>query len=93
MYYTLCDRRSPESYGLSCDEEGVFLASNIPLVTRSFNFIGQAVYKSRPVSEIGSLLAKAYGAEVDFSNQVEGLERIAGYMTEGKCEMSMPVHG
>jgi hypothetical protein len=86
MYYALCDRRIDdlEGYGLSCDEEGVFLARNIPLVTRSFSSIGRAVYKIRSVSEMGWLLAKAYGAELDLSNQIDGLQRIANYMTEGR---------
>jgi hypothetical protein len=85
MRYALCDRRAGSAtYGLSCDEEGVFLAGDIRLVTRDLDSAGQAVYKTRPVSEVGWLLTKSYGAEVDFSNQIQGLKRVAAYMTEGR---------
>jgi hypothetical protein len=86
MYYALSERSrgSTENYGLSCDEEGIFLAGDIPLVTRSFDSAGRAIYETRSLSEIGLLLAKSYGSEVDFSNQVRSLARVAGYMTDGK---------
>jgi hypothetical protein len=85
MRHALCDRRADSAtYGLSCDEDGVFLARDVPLITRDFDSAGQAVYKTRPVSEVGWLLAKSYGAEVDFSNQIQGLKRVAAYMTEGR---------
>ena len=49
---------------------------------------GRAIYKARSPAEIGWLFAKAYGAEIDFSNQIEGLKRIAAYMTEGKWALA-----
>src|SRR5947209_908391 len=86
MLYTLYERQrgGPAPRGLSCDEEGVFLAGEVALVTRRFDHAGRAIYKARSRPEIGWLLAKAYGSKLDISNQLEGLDRLAVYMSDGK---------
>jgi hypothetical protein len=71
-------------YGLSCDEGGIFLAGEVPLITPSANADGRIVYKARSEQECGQLVTTAYGRSTDFSNQIAGLNRVAQYMTEGK---------
>ena len=83
--YSLCDRQYGDTKprGISCDEEGVFIAGDVPLVTRSSDANGKPVYAARQAHEIISLLTKAYGPKPGLSNQVEGLNGVARYMTDG----------
>lgn len=90
--YSLCERKTAggaEPRGISCDEEGVFIAGDVPLVARPSGAQGQIAYQARPDSEIDRLLRSAYGAGLDFSAHVEGLNRIARYMTDGKWALAM----
>lgn len=85
--YSLCDRKiasGAEPRGVSCDESGVFIAGDVVLVTRSLSANGRPIYRARPVQEISRLLKSAYGTGIDFSAHIDGLDRIARYMTEGK---------
>lgn len=69
--------------GLSCDEDGVFIAGDVPLIYRRAvgDVDGDTV---RPVHELEKLLVSAYGYTQGFSAQVAGLHLVARYMNEGK---------
>jgi hypothetical protein len=69
--------------GLSCDEEGVFLAGQTPLVARTIDDKGRQVYSARHVSEINFALSAGYGVQVDFDSRMSLLRQIARHMTEG----------
>lgn len=53
--------------GLSCDEYGVFLAGDVPVIYRGSAALSDPFYALRPRSELEILLAAAYGEEWDFS--------------------------
>ena len=53
--------------GLSCDEAGVFLAGDVPLICRGSTASSDLSYAPRSNSELEILLASAYGDEWDFS--------------------------
>jgi hypothetical protein len=85
--YVLSERRPGDGIlplGISCDESGVFIAGDVPLVVRSQKAAGLAIYQARPPQTLAALLARAYGADIDFSAHMVGLSRIAQYMTDGK---------
>ena len=85
--YVLSERRPGAGIlplGISCDESGVFIAGDVPLVARSQEAGGQVTYQARPPQTLAALLARAYGADTDFSAHIVGLSRVAQYMTEGK---------
>jgi hypothetical protein len=74
--------------GLSCDEDGVFLAGDVPLICRGSTASSNPSYAPRPSFELEILLAAAYGDEWDFSAQIAGLQRVARYMNEGKWALA-----
>ena len=62
--YALCDRGDGALVslrGISCDEDGVFLAGEVPLVSRSSDEFGATVYKRRPAPEINFLFFNKLG--------------------------------
>jgi hypothetical protein len=67
--------------GLSCDEEGVFIAGDVPLIFRRAVGDGDG-YTVRPVHELEKLLASAYGPDRDLSAQIAGLHLVARYMNQ-----------
>ncbi len=85
--YTLCNRR-PENgmpvRGISCDEDGVFIAGDVPLVTSCPNSEGERVYRCRSTREINFLVSNAFGPDADFSDRGAQLNLVARYMNEGK---------
>jgi len=85
--HALSERRPGEGIlpaGISCDESGVFIAGDVPLVVRVPE-AGEGVrYQARPLGTLETLLACAYGHDLDFSAHIAGLNRVAQYMTEGK---------
>jgi hypothetical protein len=87
MKYVLCERQ-PNRHawirGLSCDDEGVFIAGDVPLISRHTTASRGIFYKPRPAHELQTLLAAAYGAERDFSAPIAGLQLVARYMNEDK---------
>jgi hypothetical protein len=87
MKHALCERQ-PNHYarirGLSCDDEGVFIAGDVPLIFRHTTTLRGIFYRPRPALEIQTLLAAAYGAERDFSAPIAGLQLVARYMNESK---------
>jgi hypothetical protein len=85
--YALSERPSHNhqlTRGLSCDEDGVFLAGDVPLICRGSTASPEPGYAPRPTCELEILLAAAYGDEWDFSAQIAGLHLVARYMKEGK---------
>ena len=85
--YRLSDRRERDGKrprGLSCDEDGVFLAGDVPIVPLVRDGKGDRAYRVRDLGEINFLLSAALGRRLDFSNRASQLHLIAGYMTEGK---------
>lgn len=89
--YALSERHSHNHdliRGLSCDEDGVFLAGDVPLICRGSTASSEPSYAPRPSSELEILLTAAYGDEWDFSAQVAGLQRVARYMNEEKWALA-----
>lgn len=85
--YALCDRRLDGGAllrGVSCDEDGVFLAGEVPLVMRSLDQRGKALYQRRPTPEINFLFSSGYGPDADFSDRIASLNSIARYMSDGR---------
>jgi hypothetical protein len=85
--YSLCERRFPESMplrGVSCDEDGDFLAGEVPLTVKSFDEDARMDYGCRPSPEINFLFLNAYGSDVDFSDRIAPLRSIARHMNNGK---------
>jgi len=85
--YALCERPANNHgllRGLSCDADGVFLAGDVPLISRPKIKSHSASYAPRPEGELEGLLAAAYGQGRDFSPQIAGLRLVARYMNEGK---------
>jgi hypothetical protein len=74
--------------GLSCDEDGVFLAGDVPLICRASTASTDPSYAPRPSSELEILLAAAYGDEWDFSTQIAGLQLVARYINEEKWALA-----
>jgi hypothetical protein len=71
--FKLCQRASADTtLGLSCDEEGIFLAGDYALVTPITGATGSRVYRVRPLAEINVALSAAYGRPVDFSDRMAG---------------------
>jgi hypothetical protein len=89
--YALSERLSDNHElirGLSCDEGGVFLAGNVPLVYRRSTVPSGPSYVSRSRYELEILLAAAYGDQWDFSAQIAGLHLVERYMNEGKWALA-----
>jgi hypothetical protein len=84
--YSLSKRQNDNASirGLSCDEDGIFIAGDVALVTKVCEAGDRPVYTLRKNAEIALLLLKAYGSGIDLSNHIEGLSRVARHMTEGK---------
>jgi hypothetical protein len=85
--YALSERHPGDGIlpqGISCDESGVFIAGDVPLVVRSLEAGGGVLYRARTPRKLAALLELAYGTGIHFSAHIAGLERIARYMTEGK---------
>ncbi|MGH7034254.1 MAG: hypothetical protein ACREFL_11035 [Stellaceae bacterium] len=85
--YALCDRRlniGAPLRGVSCDEDGVFLAGEVPLVMRSLDRRGKVLYQRRSTPEINFLFLRAYGPSTDFSDRIASLSSVARYMNEDK---------
>ena len=68
--------------GLSCDESGLYLGGEYPLVTCE-QANGQRVYRPRPIEDISRALSIGYGVRVDFGRHEAMLERIASHLTKG----------
>jgi tetratricopeptide (TPR) repeat protein len=91
MKYALSERMAHNHAsirGLSCDDDGVFLAGDVPLIYRGCTAPSGASDAPRPSSELEILLASAYGDEWDFSAQIAGLQLIARYMNEEKWALA-----
>lgn len=76
--YALCDRRlniGAPLRGVSCDEDGVFLAGEVPLVMRSLDRRGKVLYQRRSTPEINFLFLSAYGPSTDFSDRIAQFSR------------------
>ncbi len=85
--YALGDRKNhldEPLRGLSCDEDGVFIAGDVPLIFRRAVIRGGSTYAVRPVHELEKLLTSAYGRDRDFSTHSAGLHLVARYMNQGK---------
>jgi hypothetical protein len=70
--------------GLSCDDDGLFIARSIPIAPRVPNPDGSLSYQLRNLDEINLILSAAYGVEIDVAGKANHLELIARYMNEGK---------
>jgi hypothetical protein len=91
MKYALSERMAHNHAlirGLSCDEDGVFLAGDVSLICRGSTGSSDPSYAARPSSELEILLAAAYGDEWDFSVQIAGLQVVARYMNEEKWALA-----
>ena len=89
--YALCDRGDGALVslrGISCDEDGVFLAGEVPLVSRSSDEFGATVYKRRPAPEINFLFFNAYGPDIDLSDRIASLNPIARHLSESKFALA-----
>ena len=90
-FYSLCERKTAggaEPRGISCDDDGVFLAGDVPLVIRLSGAHGPPIYEARPAQDISRLLKSAYGPGIEFSAHIEGLNCIARYLTDGKWALA-----
>ena len=84
--FQLWDRRSRENglpRGLSCDEQGIFLAGEMPFTRRGADARGRTSYVPRHFSEINFALSRGYGFRIDFSDRAELLRLAAEAMTAG----------
>lgn len=89
--YSLCDRGDGALVplrGISCDEDGVSLAGEVPLVRRCSDRFGVTVYERRPVPEINFLFLNAYGPDVDLSDRIAPLYSIARHLSENKFALA-----
>src|SRR5690349_4281979 len=85
--YALCDRRLSSGAtlrGVSCDEDGVFLGGEVPLVMRFLGREGKPIYRRRSPPEINFLFSSGYGPDADFSDRIASLSSIARYMSDGR---------
>ena len=88
-WFKLCQRKSgATTLGLSCDEDGIFLAGNFALVTPVTDARGGHVYRPRPTAEINIALSAGYGRAVDFSDRMAGLRLAARYLTAGEWALA-----
>ena len=87
MKYALSERH-PHNHdvirGLSCDEDGVFLAGDVPLNYRDSMAPPHSSYTLRPRPELECLLAAGYSDHRDFSTQIAGLQLVARFMNAEK---------
>src|SRR6185312_2455119 len=74
--------------GLSCDEDGIFLAGDFALVMPITEATGRHVYRVRPLAEINIGLSAAYGRPVDFSDRMAGLRLAARYLTASEWALA-----
>ncbi len=89
--FRLSDRDRMDSTslrGISCDEDGVFLAGDIPIISPVDGGKGARVYRVRYFGEINFLLSAALGHGVDLSDRTSQLHLVARYMTEGKWTLA-----
>lgn len=83
-WFTLWQRKSGAMMlGLSCDEEGIFLAGEYAVVTPITDATGRRLFRARSIAEINVALSAAYGRAVDFSDRMAGLRLAARYLTAG----------
>ena len=84
ILFKLCRRTSgATALGLSCDEDGIFLAGDSALVAPITDAAGRRIYRARPIAEINVALSAAFGRPVDFSDRMAGLRLAARYLTAG----------
>jgi hypothetical protein len=89
--YRLWPRRPRDgllSLGLSCDEEGLCLASYCRLVTAALDREGQKFYRPRALGEINDVLSAGYGTPIDAAEFYPTIKRIAEYMTRGQWTLA-----
>jgi hypothetical protein len=83
--YSLADRSSTsQPNGLSCDDDGLFIAGRIPIAPRVRNPDGSLSYQLRNLDEINLVLSAAYGIEIDVAGKANHLGLVTRYMKEGK---------
>jgi len=78
-------RENSPPRGLSCDEQGIFLADKLALTRRTVDAQGRVSYAPRHFSEINFLLSQAYGFEIDISDRAELLCLATEAMTKRDC--------
>ncbi len=76
------------SLGLSCDEEGLCLASYHRLVTAALDREGRRFYRAQPLAEINVALSAGYGVTVNAAPLYPAITRIAEYMTRGEWTLA-----
>lgn len=76
------------SLGLSCDEEGLCLASYHRLVTAALDREGRRFYRAQPLGEINAALSAGYGTAVNAAPLYPAITRIAEYMTRGEWTLA-----
>jgi hypothetical protein len=89
--YRLWSRRPRDgqlSLGLSCDQEGLCLASYWRLVTAALDREGRRFYRAQPVGEINTALSAGYGVAVSAAPLYPAITRIADYMTRGEWTLA-----
>ena len=78
------------SLGLSCDEEGLCLASYHRLVTPALDREGRKLYRAQSLGEINAALSAGYGVSVNAASLYPAIKRIAEYMTRGEWTLATP---
>ncbi len=89
--YRLWPRRPSDgllSLGLSCDEEGLCLASYHRLVAAALDREGRRFYRAQALSEINAALSAGYGVAVNAVPLYPAITRIAEYMTRGEWTLA-----
>lgn len=71
------------SFGLRCDETGLFLAG-VPLLRRTGNR-----FEARPTAELNKVLSSAYRSGDDWSRQTAGIGAIARALNEDDVSLAM----
>ena len=82
--YRLHDRSATKSpSGLSCGDDGLFIASAL-IIAKVGDVDSGGAYELRDMDEINLILTAAYDVEVDFTAKMPHLNLIRRYMNEGK---------
>jgi len=74
--------RGGASRGLSCNETGLILGNDFPLIAPDDNL--KTWYRVQDLDEINCALSTGYGFEVDLAVHLPTLHRIAKWMSEGQ---------
>ena len=82
-------RLSPpqDSFGLFCDERGVFLGG-VPLLERVFDHTGTECLAPRPADDLSREFGVLYGLPVNMAGKQSGLSTIANALNRGNLTLA-----